>query len=254
MSLAESADTEAIIDTVVRNSETEIEDMPLQSEEHSNNSDSEDDDSPQDVCDDYEEVSDSDREDGTMVDSKPTRRRWYLSKGGSNLHISRALKLLLPREYISKERSRRHWAGKSLIQAWKQIDESHDVIRFRDVALKDKDKVEFLHILSIQSNEGKEQISTSSKAKGAIRGRPYVEISDDKYNVPYRTLLTTWIPPSKVLCEIEMLKNDDGTCALSEDSKARLQSMEKTFSQKYPFLVMRIMQRMTIMKWRKSWK
>ena len=111
----------------------------------------------------------------------------------------------LPREYISKERSRRHWVGKSLIQAWSKIDKSHDVIRFRDVAVRVKDKVEFLHILSIQSEEGKEQISANSKNKGSVRGRPYTEVSQGKYDVPYKILLTEWIPLNKVLCEIEMV-------------------------------------------------
>lgn len=116
--------------------------------------DSESDDISQDVCDECEEVSNSDTEDGTMAESTPVTTKWY-----SELHISRALELLLPREYIAKERSRRHWVGKSLIQAWKEIDGGHDVIRFRDIAVKVKGLTEFMHILSIQPDEGKEQIS-----------------------------------------------------------------------------------------------
>ena len=85
----------------------------------------------------------------------------------------------------------------------------------------------FFHILSIQSEEGKKQLSASSKAKGSIRGRPNTEVSDDKFDVPYRILFTKWIPLHKVLCEIEMVKNDDGTCSLSENSKANQQSKEK---------------------------
>ena len=36
-----------------------------------------------------------------------------------------------------------------------------------------------------------------------------------------------WIPLNKVLCEIEMVKNEDGTSSLSEDSIAKLQLKEK---------------------------
>ena len=234
MSLAECPDTEVIINTVECNTANEIKDVAPESQEHSV-TDSEGDDISQDVCDECEEVSDSDTEDGTMAESTPVTRKWYLKKGESELHISRALKLLLPREYIAKERSRRHWVGKSLIQAWKEIDGSHDVIRFRDIAVKVKGATVFMHILSIQSDEGKEQISASSKTKGTIRGRPYVEIGDNRYDVSHRTLLTRWIPLSKVLCEVEMLKNNDGTCSLSEDSKAKLQSMEKKLDSQIPF-------------------
>ena len=95
------------------------------------------------------------------------------------------------------------------------------------MAVRVKDKVEFLHILFIQSEEGKEHISANSKNKGSVRGRPYTEVSQGKYDVPYKILLTKWIPPNKVLCEIEMVKNEDGTSSLSEDSIAKLQLKEK---------------------------
>jgi len=82
------------------------------------------------------------------------------------------------------------------------------VIRFRDITFKSKDKIEFQQILSIPSQEGKEQLSASSKAKRAIRSVPYTEVSVGKYDEPYKILLTKWIPLNNVLCEIEMLKND----------------------------------------------
>ena len=221
VSLSSSADSEAVMRDIEYNDATDI-------HENSNRdrTDNEEDDSMH-MTDDNVENSDSDREDENPIEGVPPSMKWYIEKDGKNVHISRALNLLVPREYISKERSRRHWVGKSLIQAWKEIDDSHNVIRFRDIAIKNKDKVEFLHILSIQSEEGKEQLSASSKAKGSIRGRPYTEVSDGKFDVPYKILLTKWIPLHKVLCEIEMVKNDDGTCSLSEDSKANLQSKEK---------------------------
>ncbi|CAH3041207.1 unnamed protein product, partial [Porites lobata] len=75
--------------------------------------------------------------------------------------------------------------------------------------------------------EGKEQISANSKNKGSVRGRPYTEVSQGKYDVPYKILLSKWIPLNKVLCEIEMVKNEDGTSSLSEDSIAKLQLKEK---------------------------
>ena len=234
VSLSSSSDSEAVISKIEENNATDTRNMQLEKEEQPSGymTDSEEGDTSLHMSNDDVEDSNSDQEDFKSAESVPPNMKWYIKKDGNNVHISRAIKVLLPREYISKERSRRHWVGKSLLQAWKQIDKSHDVIRFRDVAVKGKENIEFLHILSIQSEEGKEQLSASSKVKGAIRGRPYTEVSEGKYDVPYQILLTKWIPLNKVVCEIEMVKNDDGTSSLSEDSKAKLQSQQKDTSSK----------------------
>lgn len=65
---------------------------------------------------------------------KQLKESLTIRKDESNVHISKALNVLLPRECISRERSRRHWVGKSLIQAWNEVDESHDVIKFGYIA------------------------------------------------------------------------------------------------------------------------
>lgn len=231
VSLSSSADSAAVISNTEEENATDIDDVQVEEEEQPKGSttDSKDSDpsSHTSVSDVEDSESDQDDHNSDTGKSVPPNMRWYIKKDGNNVHISKALKVLLPREYISKERSRRHWVGKSLIQAWSKIDKSHDVIRFRDVAVRVKDQVEFLHILSIQSEEGKEQISANSKNKGSVRGRPYTEVSQGKYDVPYKILLSKWIPLNKVLCEIEMVKNEDGTSSLSEDSIAKLQLKEK---------------------------
>ena len=60
-----------------------------------------------------------------------------------------------------------------------------------------------------------------------MRGRPYTEVGEGKYDVPNKMLLSKWIPLNKVLSEIEMVKNEDGTSSLSEDSIGKLQLKEK---------------------------
>lgn len=40
--------------------------------------------------------------------SSDRKSKWYTERNGSQIHIKKALKLLIPREFISKERSRRH--------------------------------------------------------------------------------------------------------------------------------------------------
>lgn len=58
-------------------------------------------------------------------------------KGGriTYIHIKQALKLILPREYITPCRQKRHWAAKYL-PGKVPLDPTHDVIKFSHVALK----------------------------------------------------------------------------------------------------------------------
>ena len=121
-----------------------------------------------------------------------------------------------------------------------------DLDRFRDVAVRVKDQVEFLHILSIQSEEGKEEISANSKNKGSVRGRPYTEVGEGKYDVHNKILLSKWIPLNKVLSKIEMVKNEDGTSSLYEDSIGKLQLKEKDSLLALEIQILM----MTTMKWK----
>ena len=250
VSLSSSVDSAAVNSNTKEENALDIQDMQMEEEEQPKGSTTDSEDSNPSshtfISDVEGSDSDEDKHNSDTGKSVPPNMRWYIKNDGNNLHISKALKILLPREYISKERCRQHWVGKSLIQAWNKIDKSDDVIRFRNVAVRVKYKVEFLHILSIQSEEGKEQISENSKNKGSVRGRPYTEVGEGKYDVPNKILLTKWIPLNKLLSEIEMVKNEDGTSSLSEDSIAKLQLKEKD-----SLLALQIqILMMTTMKWK----
>ena len=107
-------------------------------------------------------------EEDKCKDSEPSSERkskWYIERNGTPIHIRRALKMLIPREFISKERSCRHWVNGSLHTSLAPIDPSHDVIKFRDVAIAVKDNYFILHVLSIISEDGKELVSTSFKCR-----------------------------------------------------------------------------------------
>ena len=132
VSLSSSSDSEAVISKIEENNATNTQNMQFEKEEQPSGymTDSEEGDTSLHMSNNDVEDSDSDQEDFKSAESVPPNMKWYIKKDGNNVHISRAIKVLLPREYISKERSRRHWVGKSLIQAWKQINKTHDVIRF----------------------------------------------------------------------------------------------------------------------------
>ena len=67
-------------------------------------------------------------------------RRWKISKRFKDgtvlhIHILQAIKLLLPREHITRCRLKRHWAAKYL-SGKAPIDPKNDTIKFCDVAFK----------------------------------------------------------------------------------------------------------------------
>ena len=80
-----------------------------------------------------------------------------------------------------------------------------------------------------------------------MRGRPYTEVGEGKYDVHNKILLSKWIPLNKVLSEIEMVKNEDGTSSLSEDSIGKLQLKEKDSLLALEIQILM----MTTMKWKK---
>ena len=66
-------------------------------------------------------------------------REWYVSKALNDrityLHIKRAVKIIIPREYVSRERSRRHIASNYLL-GLEPINSDHNVQKYRFYAFK----------------------------------------------------------------------------------------------------------------------
>ena len=96
----------------------------------------------------------------------------------SKIRIKKALKLLVPPEFISRNRSQRHFSAKYL-PGHQAVDFTHDILIFSDVAIKTtlKKTLSFriAKVASIRSVEGTDKMSISSKAKShLIRFLPYV--------------------------------------------------------------------------------
>ena len=172
------------------------------------------------------DIVESDEDDGRNSETSNSRKlKWYIEKDGSLIHIKRALKLLIPREFISKERSRRHWVADSLHTSLVPIDPSHDVIQFRDVAIRDGNGYFILHILSIISEDGRELVSTSSKRKHMIRGIIYRDVESNKYGFVSTVFVSRWIPVSHVVMEVVLENGSDDRAHLSERSQLDLESI-----------------------------
>ena len=129
------------------------------------------------------DMVESDEDDGRNSETFNSRKsKWYIEKDGSLIHIKRALKLLIPREFISKERSCRHWVADSLHTSLVPIDSSHDVIQFRDVAIRDGNGYFILHILSIISEDGR-----------VGQHKFQTQAHDQRHNIQRRRKQQVWI-------------------------------------------------------------
>ena len=59
-----------------------------------------------------------------------------MEKGSvSKMHVSRAIRMLPPREFISRNRSQRHIAS-GYLPGKSPLDPNHDILKFSDVAIK----------------------------------------------------------------------------------------------------------------------
>ena len=163
-------------------------------------------------------------------------KKWRISRilddgTVSYIHIKQAIKLLLPREYISRCRQRRHWASKHL-PGKAPIDPSHNMIKFGDVALKcfQKGSKRFnigrIEILQ-SSNDGSELTSFELKTNAPVRFRCSLythSVSENTYNVSREVVLTPWRVPSSLIGPVELLVNPDipGKYSLHPQSEEKL--------------------------------
>ena len=87
--------------------------------------------------------------DGDECIEKKASKEWYIGRvengSVSKMHVSRAIKMLLPREFISRNRSQRHIAS-AYLPGKSPLDPNHDILKFSDVAIK--------------SSKGKKKIQT----------------------------------------------------------------------------------------------
>ena len=166
-------------------------------------------------------------------------QKWKISKsvGGrtTSMHIKRALKLLLPREYIARCRQKRHWAAKYL-PGKAPLDPKHDIVNFANVALKSSLKgqkiFDIARVEAIRScKDGADVTSFRLKGDSSIRVRFSIyqqSATDDSYHVHPALGLTQWRASSSILGPVELIpvtENTPGSYKLHEASKKLLNEM-----------------------------
>ena len=175
------------------------------------------------------------------------RQKWMVSKfeNGkmSYIHISQALKLLLPREYIARCRQKRHWASKFL-PGKEPLNPEHDIVLFGNIAIKKvldgNSCYQITRVERIESTkDGTEILSFRLTDNPPVRVRCslYDRDDDGHYQVTEDIVLTPWKSPKGILSAVELLllKGNSLTYRVHETSCCRLEEMgyvpygERTF-------------------------
>ena len=164
-----------------------------------------------DVCGQDE---DKDHKDENVVDDCRDKggRAWKISKCVNGrltyMHVKQAIKILLPREYISRSRQKRHWASKYL-PGKEPLNPNHDIFKYCDVALKvvqkGKKKFQIGRVEAIQlTKDGSEITSFQTKSKLPVRIRCslYNHEGDGVYGVRDDVILTNWKTNSSIIGKI----------------------------------------------------
>jgi len=158
-----------------------------------------------------QEDTDAEEENG---DTDTGGRKWKVSRYTNGrltyLHIKQALKLLLPREYISRSRHRRHWASKYL-PGKEPVNPEHDIFKYCDVALRvtqdGKGRYQIGRVEAMESTkDGSEVTSFQLKSKASVRIRCslYSRDESDVYFVSEDVLLTNWKSQSSIIGTVDI--------------------------------------------------
>ena len=167
---------------------------------------------------------DNDQGDPLENFSSECTSKWHITKleNGEmkSIHIKKALKLLLPREWISRNRGQRHIASKHL-PGHAPVEPGHDVHKFCDVAVKVQVKetpcYQICKVVALRSKEGADIVSVNSK-KGQDISFRYTLYSrvEGQYVIPSELPVSPWRSVSGILTVVEM-KYCDKTFSLTEE-------------------------------------
>ena len=147
-------------------------------------------------------------DDGTDKGGRAWKISKYVNGRLTYMHVKQAIKILLPREYISRSRQKRHWASKYL-PGKEPLNPNHDIFKYCDVALKvvqkGKKKFQIGRVEAIQSTKDGSEITsfqTKSKVPVRIRCSLYNHEGDGVYRVRDDVILTNWKPNSSIIGKI----------------------------------------------------
>ena len=158
----------------------------------------------------------------------------YISKGNEKIHIKTAIKTILGREYVARERSRRHIASIYLPRT-APIKPDHDVIKFRYYFLQVKKKFELVKLVSLQQSS--KSILTCKKSDKETKGRfillESVHLIDFAYVVSNPLKFTCWLNVSNILVEANLTDNGE-YLVLEKQSQEAYTALSERLNNKVP--------------------
>ena len=162
-------------------------------------------------------------DENECVEKEPWRISRIEKGHVSSMHVSRAIKMLLPREFISRNRSQRHIASVYL-PGKSPLDPDHDTLKFSDVAIKaikgKKKYFELGRIISLQENGGSDIFSASSKKGKGFRCRcSLYQLNGNTVSVPADVLVSDWILRRTLLGPVNLRRTSrNGVYELAAES------------------------------------
>ena len=169
--------------------------------------------------------------DDEKIDQDEADGKWYFTKEENGTlmryHIKKILKSIIPREYVSRERSKRHIASVYL-PGMEPVPQNHDIVIFHDYTYKDsKNYVHVINISRIEDNNGNRKRSCSSTSNCRFIGKLY-EYFDG--SVANDLKFTKWLPVGIIISEVEINRDTDGLYhTISPSSQTQLEQLGVTF-------------------------
>ena len=168
-----------------------------------------------------------DESSSSECDETSTKQsKWYIShKVGDKMekvHVMRAISMLIPREYVSRERSKRHIASIHL-PGKTPLKEGHDIIRFRDYLTRHGDCAQLIRLVHLQDSEGTCMNSCRRRDKSfKFHGRKYETTDDGNWIFTNDIIISGLKSVGEIILEVVLQKDERRVYILSDNSKSRI--------------------------------
>ena len=153
--------------------------------------------------------------------------KWYLTRNVNGkkqkIHLRQALKFMIPREYVSRERARRHIAT-NYLPGREKIDSAHNILVFRFVLARMSGQILVCKVASM-SEKGKYVKSASNENDNVTCILiPLVEKSLFVYEFPKRVIVSKPLKVTNVICEIGLRKGDGESFKVLQEFREHIAS------------------------------
>ena len=157
-------------------------------------------------------------------------REWYVSKALNDrityLHIKRAIKIIIPREYVSSERSRRHIAA-NYLPGLEPIDSDHNVQKYRFYAFKLSSGYHLGKIIFLEEQRNPVISSNSANAHVMFRALILSEQGENQFTYSSPLKISRWLNIDRVHSGVHSTSINGGRYLLGKNSENIFREIQK---------------------------